>query len=33
MMVTVFNCTDNVEPIDDDDFENEINEDFLNEPK
>ena len=30
MMVTVFNCVDNVEPIDD--FENEINEDFLNDP-
>ncbi len=30
MMVTVFNCADNIEP--DDDFENEINEDFLNEP-
>lgn len=28
MMVTVFNCVDNLEP--DDDFENEINEDFLN---
>jgi len=31
MMVTVFNCADNVE-IADDDFENEINEDFLNDP-
>lgn len=31
MMVTVFNCNDNIEPLDDD-FENEINEDFLNEP-
>lgn len=30
MMVTVFNCADNIEA--DDDFENEINEDFLNEP-
>ena len=31
MMVTVFNCTDTVEL--DDDFENEINEDFLDENK
>lgn len=28
MMVTVFNCSDQLEP--EDDFENEINEDFLN---
>lgn len=32
MMVTVFNCTDPIEPLDDD-FENEINEDFLNDPQ
>lgn len=31
MMVTVFNCADNVEV--DDDFENEINEDFLDDPQ
>ena len=32
MMVTVFNCADPMDTIDDDDFENEINEDFINEP-
>lgn len=32
MMVTVFNCAESIEQIDDDDFENEINEDFINEP-
>lgn len=32
MMVTVFNCAETIDPIDDDDFENEINEDFINEP-
>ncbi len=31
MMVTVFNCAESIDPIDDD-FENEINEDFINEP-
>lgn len=30
MMVTVFNCTDNIDIDPIDDFENEINEDFLN---
>ena len=32
MMVTVFNCNENIDIDPIDDFENEINEDFLNDP-